>query len=187
MSPITPLSNQPSQASDAITAQQTASVQYDSFLRLLTAQVKNQDPLSPLDSTQFVEQLATFSTLEQQVRSNTSLDAIAQSVAELQALFAAQGFGAPMQIESTWLDHSGEQIVFEFPRSSDTDQAILVVRDASGNALYEQSLDLSAAAITWNGTTTAGESVDTGQLLQFTVDLYGGGRFLGSVAPRPVG
>ncbi|MEZ5946734.1 MAG: flagellar hook capping FlgD N-terminal domain-containing protein [Hyphomonas sp.] len=41
--------------------------EFNSFIQLLTAQVRNQDPLSPMDSTQFVEQLATFSTLEQQV------------------------------------------------------------------------------------------------------------------------
>ena len=46
------------------------------FLDLLTAQIRNQDPLEPLDSTAFVEQLATFSSLEQQVRSNGLLEAI---------------------------------------------------------------------------------------------------------------
>lgn len=46
------------------------------FLSLLTAQVQNQDPLQPLDSTAFVEQLATFSSLEQQVQMNRNLERI---------------------------------------------------------------------------------------------------------------
>ena len=46
------------------------------FLTLLTTQIENQDPLEPLDSTGFVEQLATFSALEQQVQSNTYLEEI---------------------------------------------------------------------------------------------------------------
>ena len=50
--------------------------QFDTFLRLLTAQIKNQDPLAPLDSTQFVEQLATFSGLELQAKGNQSLEQI---------------------------------------------------------------------------------------------------------------
>ncbi|MEO1569272.1 MAG: flagellar hook capping FlgD N-terminal domain-containing protein [Pseudomonadota bacterium] len=49
----------------------------------MTAQVQNQDPLSPLDSTQFVEQLATFSALEQQVQTNTHLQSIADLVRSL--------------------------------------------------------------------------------------------------------
>ena len=52
------------------------SEQFSQFLELLTTQVENQDPLTPLDSTQFVEQLATFSSLEQQVQSNVLLQRI---------------------------------------------------------------------------------------------------------------
>lgn len=50
--------------------------EFETFLTLLTAQIKNQDPLAPLDSTQFVEQLATFSALELQVETNQKLDQI---------------------------------------------------------------------------------------------------------------
>ena len=55
------------------------------FLSLLTAQVQNQDPLEPLDSTAFVEQLATFSALEQQVRSNQLLEEILVRLSEPEA------------------------------------------------------------------------------------------------------
>ena len=47
--------------------------QLTQFLSLLTTQIRNQDPLEPMDSTGFVEQLATFSTLEQQVQGNAYL------------------------------------------------------------------------------------------------------------------
>lgn len=50
---------------------------FATFLTLLTAQIKNQDPLAPLDSTQFVEQLATFSGLELQATANNHLENIA--------------------------------------------------------------------------------------------------------------
>lgn len=51
--------------------------EFNTFLRLLTAQIQNQDPLAPLDSTQFVEQLATFTNLELQATSNQTLEEIA--------------------------------------------------------------------------------------------------------------
>ena len=50
------------------------------FLSLLTTQIKNQDPLEPLDSTAFVEQLATFSSLEQQVQTNLHLSDLLAAV-----------------------------------------------------------------------------------------------------------
>jgi len=60
-------------------------VDYQSFLKLLIAEMKNQDPTKPMDSTQYVAQLATFSQVEQSVQSNTNLDQIMQSSALSQA------------------------------------------------------------------------------------------------------
>ena len=63
------------------TAARDAAADYESFLTLLTAQLKNQDPLKPLESTEFVAQLASFSAVEQQVRTNDSLTAIQELLA----------------------------------------------------------------------------------------------------------
>lgn len=60
-------------------------VDYQSFLKLLIAQMKNQDPTKPMDSTEYVAQLATFSQVEQSVQTNTKLDQLLQSSALSQA------------------------------------------------------------------------------------------------------
>ncbi|KQZ14420.1 MULTISPECIES: flagellar hook assembly protein FlgD [unclassified Mesorhizobium] len=60
-------------------------VDYQSFLKLLIAQMKNQDPTKPMDSTQYVAQLATFSQVEQSVQTNSKLDQLLQSSALSQA------------------------------------------------------------------------------------------------------
>ncbi|APF38453.1 flagellar hook assembly protein FlgD [Chelatococcus daeguensis] len=52
------------------------SVDYDTFLKLLVAQLKNQDPTEPMDSTQYMAQLATFSQVEQSVMMNKKLDSL---------------------------------------------------------------------------------------------------------------
>jgi flagellar basal-body rod modification protein FlgD len=52
------------------------SLDYKAFLQLLIAQLKNQDPTAPTDSTQFVAQLATFSQVEQSVTTNSKLDSL---------------------------------------------------------------------------------------------------------------
>jgi len=51
-------------------------VDYDTFLQLLVAQLKTQDPTNPTDSAEFLSQLASFSSVEQQVQTNTKLDAL---------------------------------------------------------------------------------------------------------------
>jgi flagellar basal-body rod modification protein FlgD len=53
-----------------------ASVDYDSFLKLLVAQMKNQDPTSPNDSNEYLAQLAAFSNVEQSIKTNERLDAL---------------------------------------------------------------------------------------------------------------
>ncbi|MDN2580750.1 flagellar hook assembly protein FlgD [Aquibium sp. ELW1220] len=53
-------------------------VDYESFLRLLVTQMKNQDPTAPMDSTDYVAQLATFSQVEQTVQTNSKLDSLLQ-------------------------------------------------------------------------------------------------------------
>lgn len=58
-----------------------ASVDYNAFLKLLIAQMKNQDPTKPMDSSQFVAQLASFSNVEQGIKMNQKLDTLMTSMA----------------------------------------------------------------------------------------------------------
>jgi len=62
-----------------------STLDYNSFLTLLTAQMKYQDPTKPMDSTEFVAQLASFSNVEQGVKMNTKLDSLITSMALNQA------------------------------------------------------------------------------------------------------
>ncbi|WP_201829870.1 flagellar hook assembly protein FlgD [Microvirga zambiensis] len=59
----------------------TATATYENFLKLLMAQMKNQDPTEPMKSTEYMSQLATFSQVEQTVKTNTKLDALLTSAA----------------------------------------------------------------------------------------------------------
>lgn len=73
----------------AAAAAQTAEADFGSFLKLLTAQLRNQDPLQPLDGTEFIAQLASFSTVEQLVQVNDRLESLAGRVeAEMGAAYA---------------------------------------------------------------------------------------------------
>jgi flagellar basal-body rod modification protein FlgD len=63
----------------------TATLDYNAFLKLLIAQMKNQDPTKPMDSTEFVAQLASFSNVEQAIKTNAKLDLLMTSLALSQA------------------------------------------------------------------------------------------------------
>ena len=63
-------------ASQTATANAAPTVDYNAFLRLLIAQIRNQDPTKPMDSTQYMAQLASFSSVEQAVQTNAKLDAL---------------------------------------------------------------------------------------------------------------
>lgn len=79
-----PQTNQSSSSSSPT----SASLNYDSFLKLLTAQMQFQDPTKPMDATQFVAQLASFSNVEQGIKTNNKLDSIliSQSLMQVDGL-----------------------------------------------------------------------------------------------------
>jgi flagellar basal-body rod modification protein FlgD len=78
MTAISPVSTA---ASASPTKSSASSLDYNAFLKLLIAQLKNQDPTQPMDSTAFVAQLATFSQVEQSIASNSKLDSLLTSSA----------------------------------------------------------------------------------------------------------
>lgn len=62
----------------AVSAKRTSTVDYEAFLHLMMAQLKNQDPTNPSDGAEFLSQLASFSSVEQGVQTNNKLDALIQ-------------------------------------------------------------------------------------------------------------
>jgi flagellar basal-body rod modification protein FlgD len=74
-----------SAGAQASAASPPQTLDYSAFLRLLIAQMQNQDPMNPIDSTEYMSQLASFSSVEQAVKTNTKLDALLTSMALTQA------------------------------------------------------------------------------------------------------
>jgi len=85
MDMITSATQAPSAQNASNQTQSKTQVDYNSFLKLLVAEMKNQDPTNPMDSTQYVAQLASFSQVEQSVQINSKLDQLLQSNALAQA------------------------------------------------------------------------------------------------------
>ncbi|MEM5518848.1 flagellar hook capping FlgD N-terminal domain-containing protein [Henriciella sp. AS95] len=176
--------NAASQQQTAASTQPQMGEEFDNFLKLLTAQLRNQDPLSPLDSTQFVEQLATFSALEQQVRGNESLESMATMIGDIHAMFASEWIGQTVTVESSWVPYSGEPVDFKVSPPDGVDSAILNIKDSAGETIWTKALDLSDETHSWDGETLSGIDVERDQIFEFGIDLYSGTNFVGTAAPQ---
>lgn len=78
MTTVSPVQQQ-TQTANSATPASAASLDYNAFLSLLVEQMKNQDPTEPMDSTEYVAQLATFSNVEQSIQTNTNLTELLQA------------------------------------------------------------------------------------------------------------
>ena len=110
-------------------------VDYESFLKLLVAEMKNQDPSKPMESTDFIAQLATFSQVEQTVQSNSKLDQILQSTALSQA-------GSLIGREVTSADGKTKGVVTEVKVKSD---GMVAVLQGGGEVKIEAGISIKAA------------------------------------------
>lgn len=170
--------------SSALSQPGTGGDEFNSFLQLLTAQIRNQDPLAPLESTQFVEQLATFSTLEQQVQSNSSLEGIAQGINQLQSLIANQWLGETVSIETPTVPFDDKPLEFTFDKSEGVTRSVLTIYDSEDRAVWSETLDPSAELHNWSGQTNDGIDAKRGETYRFNVTQYQGDQFLSTDIPR---
>ena len=140
--------------------------QMNQFLQLLTAQLKNQDPSAPTDPTQFVSQLAQFSTVEQLVQSNTTLNTISQTLSG-QALGQYAGLinhtvSASMTSISVPISGNSGQMAFNVTDASLSGVHVLV-SDSSGNVLRSIPVSGTSGTVTFDGTNDAGQPLPSGQ------------------------
>lgn len=172
----------------ATTASTTSSMgsEYNSFIKLLTAQVRNQDPLSPMDSTQFVEQLATFSSLEQLVNSNTALSNIASMISNLNGLMASEWMGADVSFSSSWMPYTGSPANYTYEAPEGTTKSVLTVKDSEGNPVWTETLDPEKTAFSWDGQLTGGGVAAEDEMYEFVIDYYEGNAFKGTAVPTVV-
>ena len=187
MTTVTAAGSTPSNVPTAPTEQPQIGEEYNSFLKLLTAQLRNQDPLAPLDSTQFVEQLATFSSLEQDVKSNSSLDIIAAKMSDLYAIAASQWIGQTVSVETSWVPFSSQAVDFIVDIPEEADRAILSVKNSAGEVVWTETLDPEADSFSWGGRNQATDAISPEGQYQFGVELYRNDEYYGTVAPQLAG
>lgn len=126
----------------------TAASDFKTFLTLLTTQLKNQDPMAPLDSTQFVEQLASFSAVEQQIETNTLLRKLVGDATGGDPNAAAHWIGREIEAPLEAAPFAGAPLRFRIAPEASSE---VVVRDAQGKAVHREKVQPGAAEFVWSG------------------------------------
>jgi flagellar basal-body rod modification protein FlgD len=155
----------------------TAAATEDRFLKLLVTQMKNQDPLNPLDNAQVTSQLAQLSTVTGIDKLNTTLQAMVDSQQANQSLQAASLIGHGVLVPGSSMALQDGKAVFGIELAGPADDVSVTVRDASGKAVQQINLgpqEAGAQPLLWNGQTTQGTQAADG-LYTFEVAATRGG------------
>lgn len=162
MTTIPTVTDTPTTATDSRTR---LSDNYDTFLVLLTAQLQNQDPLAPMDSTQFTQQLVQFSQVEQQIRTNEQLEGLVgqYQAASAGAALSYLGKDAIIEAADTTFVADGETN-WAYKLGSSSDEVTLKVKDSHGRVIYTADGEGASGdhLFTWDGTTDDGTAAPTG-------------------------
>lgn len=141
---------------------QTVTSDYETFLVMMTTQIQNQDPLDPMDANEFAVQLATFSSVEQQVKTNELLSDMTtslnmSSMADMVGWIGNEArFAAPVSIEGA------EPITLSPNPASAADKAVLVVTNADGTEVARQEIPVSTADYEWTPVDSEGVPLPDG-------------------------
>lgn len=138
---------------------------YDTFLVLLTAQLQNQDPLAPMDSTQFTQQLVQFSQVEQQIRTNEQLSGLVSQyqAASAGAALSYLGKDAIIEADQTYLAGGAANWAYRLPEAATS--MTITVKDSSGRTVYQTTTAPRGAGehlFTWDGKKTDGTTAADG-------------------------
>ncbi|WP_316979467.1 flagellar hook assembly protein FlgD [Shumkonia mesophila] len=148
-------------------ASRSPSSNYDTFLRLLATQLKTQNPLNPVDSTKFTEQLATFSALEQQITTNKKLDSVLSQFKAFSITNAAGHIGKTVTaIGNTFAIGSGgtSDTKLTYSLSGTAKDVNLSIADGRGNIVWSGKGETSTGNhdFVWNGKDIKGKTVPPG-------------------------
>jgi flagellar basal-body rod modification protein FlgD len=145
-------------------AMQQLTGNFDTFLQLLTTQLQNQDPLNPMDSNQFTQQLVEFSQVEQQINTNSNLSNLI-SLTEGNAGAAAVGYlGKDVTITNGNAALVNGAAEWNYTLGAGASASQLTVTNSSGQVVYSGAGDTNAGSNTfdWNGQDNNGNQLPDG-------------------------
>lgn len=168
-------------AATAATDQAAISSDFETFIKMLTVQMENQDPLNPLDSQDFATQLATFSGVEQQVKSNELLAALGTQL-QLSGLGDMAGWVGMEARLATAATFDGTPIEIVPNPPAFAESAELVVYDETGLEVQRQAVPVSDEPVFWAGVASDGTPMANEQY-SFTIEAKSNGEVIDTHTP----
>jgi flagellar basal-body rod modification protein FlgD len=155
--PSTGTTNQPD-------AMKQLSGNFSTFLTLLTTQLKNQDPTSPMDSNQFTQQLVMYSQVEQQIGTNDNLKTLISQGTSNAANMATGYLGKRVSVTNGTASLGGGSANWTYTLAGNTANTLLSVTDANGKVVYSTAGGKTAGnnTLTWNGKDNNGNQLPDG-------------------------
>lgn len=159
------LTNAAGTSTSSADARSSISDTFDTFLILLTTQLQYQDPIDPLNTGEFTNQLVQFSQVEQQIASNDKLDALLNQSGFNQISFAASLTGKAAEVRGSDLAFDGRTpIAFGYDMPPSATSATISIRNERGTVVYSTGADVTAGRhpFTWDGQSLDGSTAPTG-------------------------
>jgi flagellar basal-body rod modification protein FlgD len=171
-----------SAAAAATRSESQLAANFDTFLLLLTAQLKNQDPLEPMDSNQFTQQLVQFSQVEQQINSNKNLESLIALTKARSSSDAVSYLGKTLTLTDGTAALMGGEANWAYSLDNDAANATLYVKNMRGDVVYSAPAEMSEGmhSFTWNGVGTGGGTLPPGPYHLSVVAKTGDGKAIGT-------
>jgi flagellar basal-body rod modification protein FlgD len=160
--PTTPTTTTNGSVSNVV-SQSTIAGNFNTFLQLLTTQLQNQNPLDPLDTNQFTQQLVQFAQVEQQLNTNTSLSTLISLQQSSSSTSAVSLLGQTVTVSGNVATMNNGQTAWNFS-SPTAGNATINITDSTGATIYSGTTPIKSGAQTysWNGVGTNGSQYTSG-------------------------
>ena len=148
---------------------------FGTFLTLLTTQLQNQDPTSPMDSSQFTTELVQFTGVQAQIDTNNSLTQLIQLTQGGTAMQSAQMIGRQVDVTSSQLPLQNGSGTVDFTAAA-AGPVTITIANTSGAALYQTTINATQGANTWTwkGQTASGATMPDGAYAVSVASAAGG-------------
>lgn len=153
-------------------ARSTIAGNFDTFLSILTTQLKNQNPLDPLDTNQFTAQLVQFSGVEQQLKTNEFLEALLLNTQTSYRADAVSYIGKQVSASGETAELVDGGAYWAYNAEANVANATVSIKDAAGNVVYTEtgSLNAGPGAFLWDGVGSDGNTKPDGI---YTIEIKG--------------
>lgn len=171
------------QQKDETKKQGTGDEIQDRFMTLLVAQMRNQDPLNPMDNAEITSQLAQLNTVKGIDDLNHTLNGLVDRVQASQALAGIGAVGRFAMIGGERISLYDGQAVAGFELPADADQLKVTIYDSSGLVMHAAELGAHEAGLhtfVWDGVTDSGQSAVNGNY-RFEIEAVSAGHAVGAV------